>query len=96
MSHHHSSNGESDIKRMRQKARLRAGVVILVIGSVIYLLTNHWVHVLDSLPYVFGAAMLVMHLFGHGGHGGHSGHGASGRTSGHGGRPDQEGAGDVR
>jgi hypothetical protein len=50
-------------------------VVVAVVAAVVYLLTNHWVHVLDALPYVFVVAMLGMHLFGHGGHGGHGGGG---------------------
>lgn len=48
----------------------RTLTVLAVAVAVFYLLTNHWVHVLDALPYVFVVGMLGMHLFGHGGHGG--------------------------
>ncbi|NOJ60949.1 DUF2933 domain-containing protein [Arthrobacter sp. 260] len=57
---------------------LRVGLTVLIIITVIYLLTSHWLHVLDALPYVLVVGMLVMHLGGHGGHGGsHGGHGSS-------------------
>ncbi|MET3948337.1 hypothetical protein ABIB49_003058 [Arthrobacter sp. UYCu512] len=51
--------------------------VLTVAAAVIYLLANHWVHVLDALPYIFVVGMLGMHLFGHGGHGGHGGGGGN-------------------
>lgn len=51
----------------------RTLTVLTVAAAVIYLLTSHWVHVLDALPYVFVVWMLGMHLFGHGGHGGGGG-----------------------
>ncbi|MET3718883.1 MULTISPECIES: DUF2933 domain-containing protein [unclassified Arthrobacter] len=53
----------------------RTLTVLAVAAAVIYLLTNHWVHVLDALPYIFVVGMLGMHLFGHSGHGGHGGGG---------------------
>ncbi|MBE4720074.1 DUF2933 domain-containing protein [Pseudarthrobacter sp. AB1] len=53
----------------------RTLIVLTVAVAVFYLLTSHWVHVLDALPYVFVVGMLGMHLFGHGGHGGHGGGG---------------------
>lgn len=70
---------------------LRIATVFLAIAAVIYLLTSHWLHVLDALSYLFVIAMLAMHLFGHG-HGGH-GHGGHG---GHGGGAGREGAGNAR
>ncbi|WP_346958314.1 DUF2933 domain-containing protein [uncultured Arthrobacter sp.] len=64
---------------------LRGGLTVLIIIAVIYLLTSHWLHVLDALPYVFVVGMLGMHLFGHGGHGGHGGHdGTAERRAGNG------------
>ncbi|MEC5182163.1 DUF2933 domain-containing protein [Arthrobacter sp. CG_A4] len=66
----------------RSAQYLRGGMTVLVIIAVIYLLTSHWLHVLDALPYVFVVGMLAMHLFGHGGHGGHGGgHGGTGERS---------------
>ncbi|VEH41173.1 Protein of uncharacterised function (DUF2933) [Kocuria rosea] len=70
--------------RSRPGSPVRLGILVVVLAIVIYLLTAHWLHVADALPYVFVAAMLVMHLFGHGGHGGH------------GGDLQERGAGDVR
>ncbi|MDN4643939.1 DUF2933 domain-containing protein [Arthrobacter sp. PsM3] len=55
----------------------RTLTVLTVAVAVFYLLTSHWVHVLDALPYVFVVGMLGMHLFGHGGHGGHGGGGGN-------------------
>lgn len=54
---------------------LRITLIILALAAaVIYLLTNHWLHVLDALPYVLVLGFLGMHLFGHGGHGANQGH----------------------
>lgn len=62
---------------------IRGGLTVLIIIAVIYLLTNHWLHLLDALPYVFVVGMLAMHMFGHGGHGGHGGsHGGHGGSHG--------------
>lgn len=43
-------------------------LAVLVAISLVYLISNHWLHVLDALPYVLVIAMLVMHMGGHGGH----------------------------
>lgn len=79
-------------------------LTVLIAAAAVYLITNHWLHILDALPYLWVVLMLSMHLFmhgGHGGHGGHSGHGSSGQQ-GHGGleapgggptRPGTEGGG---
>ncbi|MEV8183858.1 DUF2933 domain-containing protein [Specibacter sp. NPDC078692] len=64
----------------RRALLIRGGLTVLIIVAVIYLLTSHWLHLLDALPYLFVAGMLGMHLFGHGGHGGH-GHTTGGRTN---------------
>ncbi|GFZ93864.1 DUF2933 domain-containing protein [Nesterenkonia alkaliphila] len=46
------------------------GVVALaLIGIIIYLLVDHWPHVVAALPYLGIIAMMLMHIFGHGGHG---------------------------
>lgn len=73
----------------RMALYLRGGLTVLIIIAVFYLLTNHWLHVLDALPYIFVVGMMAMHLFGHGGHGGHGGHegsvgGTAGRSPGNG------------
>ncbi|WP_264670457.1 DUF2933 domain-containing protein [Arthrobacter sp. VKM Ac-2550] len=62
----------------RRALSVRAGLAFLIVIAVIYLLTSHWLHVLDALPYVLVVGMLGMHLFGHGGHGGHGN--TTGRT----------------
>ncbi|MFB9653470.1 DUF2933 domain-containing protein [Pseudarthrobacter oxydans] len=58
----------------RRALYLRGALTVLIIIAVFYLLTNHWVHVLDALPYFFVVGMMAMHLFGHGGHGGGGSH----------------------
>ena len=49
----------------------QALLTVLVAAAAVYLISNHWLHVLDALPYL--GVMLVMStcMFGHGGHGGH-------------------------
>lgn len=43
-------------------------LVLLVIGGY-FLLTEHWAHVIQALPYLLVLGCIVMHLFMHGGHG---------------------------
>ena len=51
-------------------------IALSVIGIAVYLLIDHWPHVLAALPYLGIIAVAAMHLFGHGGHGGgHNRHG---------------------
>jgi hypothetical protein len=54
---------------------IEGAVIVLIAAAALYLITNHWLHILDALPYVWVAFMMGMHLFMHGGHGGHGGHG---------------------
>lgn len=51
----------------------QALLTVLIAGAAVYLITNHWLHVLDALPYLWVVLMMGMHLFMHGGHGGHGG-----------------------
>ncbi|WP_371745973.1 DUF2933 domain-containing protein [Arthrobacter oryzae] len=55
-----------------------------------YLISNHWLHILDALPYLGVVLMMGMHLFMHGVHRGHEGHGGAGGLPGGG-----QGAGRV-
>jgi hypothetical protein len=52
------------------------GIFMLVAGGVgvFYLLTEHFTHVTQAVPYLILLACPLMHLFGHrhGGHGGHN------------------------
>ena len=64
-------------------------LTVLIAGAAVYLITNHWLHILDALPYLGVVLMMGMHLFMHGGHGGHGG----GGHSGHGGTGTREGQG---
>ncbi|TLP98673.1 DUF2933 domain-containing protein [Nesterenkonia salmonea] len=48
-------------------------MALAVSGIIIYLLVDHWPHVLAALPYLGIIAMMLMHLFMHKGHGGHGG-----------------------
>ncbi|MEV8085501.1 DUF2933 domain-containing protein [Pseudarthrobacter oxydans] len=93
--HHHSGGNQPGTPPPAQPVQdrralyLRGGLTVLIIIAVFYLLTNHWLHVLDALPYIFVVGMMAMHLFGHGGHGGHGGHegsvgGTAGRSPGNG------------
>lgn len=60
-------------------------IALAVVGIVVYLLIDHWPHVLAALPYVGIIVVVGMHLFGHGGHGGHGGRSGAGAHAGHGG-----------
>ena len=57
----------------RRDLVIRSGLTVLIIIGVIYLLTSHWLHVLDALPYIFVVGMMAMYLFGYGGHASGSG-----------------------
>lgn len=50
-------------------------IALSVIGIAIYLVFDHWPHILAALPYLGIIAVAAMHLFGHGGHGGGHNHG---------------------
>lgn len=56
-------------------------LTVLIAGAAVYLITNHWLHILDALPYLGVVLMMGMHLFMHGGHGGHGGPGGHGSAS---------------
>ncbi|WP_115789491.1 DUF2933 domain-containing protein [Arthrobacter silvisoli] len=58
-------------------------LLVAVIGAAaIYLVSSHWVHILDASPYLWVVLMMGMHVFMHRGHGGHAGHGGQGRSGG--------------
>jgi hypothetical protein len=74
---------------MEQEARSHASypsfrwsaysVLLWAIGGVgaYYLLTMHFAHVLDALPFLLLLGCPLMHVFMHHGHGGHGEHGNS-------------------
>lgn len=54
----------------------QAGVALgLTAIGVVYLLTYHWAHTMQALPYVLVLLCPLLHLFMHAGHGNHSGRG---------------------
>jgi hypothetical protein len=66
------------------RLRSPAGIFMLVAGAVggYYLLTEHFTHVTQAIPFLFLLACPLMHVFGHGhGHGNHDRHRSG--TSGH-------------
>ncbi|MFY9633994.1 MAG: DUF2933 domain-containing protein [Cellulosimicrobium cellulans] len=51
-------------------------LIVLIAAAAVYLITNHWLHILDSFPYLGVVLVMGFCMFGHGGHGGsHQGHG---------------------
>ncbi|MHA7221754.1 DUF2933 domain-containing protein [Arthrobacter sp. RHLT1-20] len=56
----------------------QALLFVLIAAATVYLISNHWLHILDALPYLGVILMMGMHLFMHGGHGGASRPGAGG------------------
>lgn len=59
-------------------------VAMLIIGSfgLYFLMTRHFAHVVDALPYLLLLACPLMHVFMHHGHGGHAGHGSDEKSVG--------------
>jgi hypothetical protein len=55
--------------------RSASGQILLMVLliSAVYLITEHTAHVLNALPYVLLLACPLLHLFMHGGHGDHTG-----------------------
>lgn len=64
--------------------RTGSGKVLLVMLALagIYLVTDHWGHVVPWLPWAFLLACPLLHVFMHGGHGGHGGSHGSGPKQG--------------
>ncbi|MFD5277645.1 DUF2933 domain-containing protein [Pseudarthrobacter sp. NPDC058362] len=64
-------------------------LTVLIAAAALYLISNHWLHILDSLPYVGVVLVMSLCMFGHGGHSGdggsHQGDAGqeSGKSSGH-------------
>jgi hypothetical protein len=61
----------------------RANLVLLgflAIGGY-FLVTEHWAHIVPSLPWLFLLACPLMHVFMHGGDSGHGGGGGDGGGS---------------
>ncbi|WP_275779863.1 DUF2933 domain-containing protein [Paenarthrobacter sp. Y-19] len=57
-------------------------LIVLIAAAAVYLITNHWLHVLDALPYLGVVLVMSFCMFGHGSHGGHG----DSRHQGHGGQ----------
>lgn len=70
MKHHHEGQG---VRALFRNPRHLA--VLVLIGGLLayYLLTRHWAHLRDALPWLIALACPLMHLFMHGGHGAHGG-----------------------
>lgn len=68
----------------------QALLTVFIAAASVYLISNHWLHILDAVPYLGVVLMMGMHLFMHGGHRGHEGHGGAGGLPGGG-----QGAGRV-
>ena len=68
-------------------------LALAVAGIAVYLLVDHWPHVLAALPYLGIVAVVAMHLFGHGGHGGQGSSGGTGPHGDHDGRNESGAAG---
>lgn len=61
-------------------------LIVLIAVAAVYLITNHWLHILDSLPYLGVVLVMSLCMFGHGSHGGHGSH------QGHGGQDRGDGS----
>ena len=57
---------------LRSKANIALLAFLGIIGY--FLITEHWAHVIQALPYALVVGCVVMHLFMHGGSHSHGGH----------------------
>ena len=80
---HHIPAGDENPHPRRKGSIPVYGWLIIglsVVGIAIYLVVDHWPHVLAALPYLGIIAVAAMHMFGHRSHGGgHDGHGDAAR-----------------
>lgn len=78
----------------------QALLTVLVAAAAVYLISNHWLHVLDALLYLGVVLVMSSCMFGHGGHGGHGsshqGHGGQETPGGTARSGPGEGAGHVQ
>lgn len=64
----------------------QALLTVLIAAAAVYLISNHWLHILDALPYLGVVLVMSLCMFGHGGHGSsHQGHGGQEARGGGGG-----------
>lgn len=70
----------------------QALLIVLITAAAVYLIANHWLHVLDALPYLGVVLVMGFCMFGHGSHAGHG----SSAHQGHGGHETRGGAGRVQ
>lgn len=69
-------------------------LIVLIAAAAVYLMTNHWLHILDALPYLGVVLVMSLCMFGHGSHGGHGGTGHQGHgMQGNGDAPGRPGPG---
>ncbi len=56
--------------------RSPSGIALLLFLGIItfFLVTEHWAHIIPSVPWLLLVACLLIHIFMHGAHGGHGGH----------------------
>lgn len=71
MEHDHSTH-EPHVNH--RKSVYTAWLVVIGLFGAYYLLTQHFTHVMEALPYALLLACPLMHLFMHHGHGGHGEH----------------------
>lgn len=84
-SRQHSADRENPGPGRNGRMSLYAWLIIALsaVGIAIYLVVDHWPHVLAALPYLGIIALAAMHLFGHRGHGGgHNGRREAARGTG--------------
>lgn len=62
-----TEKNEPHVSWLRSRANI-ALLAFLGIGGY-FLLTEHWAHVIQALPYLLVLGCVVMHFFMHGGHG---------------------------
>lgn len=70
-----------DVQTRRINTSAAIVVALAVLGLAVYLITDHWPHVLAALPYAAIIAVVGVHFLMHRGHG-HGGHTQGGHHQG--------------
>ncbi len=72
--HDHHTQDSADQEDRRPFSPLKGAAAMVGVIAAVFILREHWGHVLGFLPYALLLACPLMHIFMHGGHGHHHGH----------------------
>jgi hypothetical protein len=76
-----TEEGAAAMLNIDRPAQSKIGWGIFALIAGLYVVTQHWGHLLSALPYLFLLACPLMHIFMHHGHGHGGHHGTSGSST---------------